>query len=218
MKKEDSKNKEEFRRIKFIFNNKRFDYLRPSQMRNVPLKYKSVRGYIPSLKNYMYPEIDHLKNLVLNYESQLERDFLYILDHDSHCLDLQTQPCLIEYTTITGKKANLYPDVWAVFSDGREVLFEVKPENKLKKITENKNWSRRIKAIQDYCEKMGWTYQFITEKKIKCVRLNNIKDLLVSAKHYSPTKVDLLFKNFNLTLEKILKEKPMVKTISGNRE
>jgi hypothetical protein len=65
-------------------------YYKPSQVRKIPLKQGSIRGYIPSLK-------PNLKGAVLNYESQLERDFLYLLDHDPNCIDLQTQPCHVFY-------------------------------------------------------------------------------------------------------------------------
>ena len=61
-------------------------YYKPSQVREIPLKQRSVRGYIPSLK-------PNMKGNVLNYESQLERDFLYLLDHDPNCIDIQIQPC-----------------------------------------------------------------------------------------------------------------------------
>ncbi|MFX1295806.1 MAG: TnsA endonuclease N-terminal domain-containing protein [Promethearchaeota archaeon] len=187
------------------FNGKTIKYYRPSQVRNVPLKYRSVRGFIPSLKYFRYPFLKHLKNLILNYESQFERNYLYLLDHDPNCIDLQTQPCCIDYITITEKKATLYPDIWAIFSDSKQFLFEVKPEKKLKKLIKDKNWAKRIEAITEFCKNRGWTYQIITENKINCVRLNNIKDLLVSAKHFSLSKINLDISNFNQILNEILK-------------
>ena len=73
-----------------------FTYYRPSQSRRIPLKSTSNRGFMPSLK-------PHLKGLILEYESQLERDLLLLLDHDPCCIDLQSQPIAIPYTTPTGK-------------------------------------------------------------------------------------------------------------------
>ncbi len=98
---------------------KKLSYYRPSQVRAIPLKQGSVRGYIPSLK-------PNLKGSVWNYESQLERDFLYLLDHDPNCVDLQTQPCQVKYKTKNGREAPATPDAWAIFQDGRQFLFEVK--------------------------------------------------------------------------------------------
>ena len=72
-------------------------YYKPSQVREIPVKLGSVRDYISSLK-------PNLKGCVLNYESQLERDFLYLLDHDPNCIDIQTQPCHIHYNTKNNRK------------------------------------------------------------------------------------------------------------------
>ena len=152
---------------------------------------------MPSLK-------PHLNNLVLEYESVLERDFLILLDHDPNCVDLQPQPVAIPYITVKGKEVILYPDCWAYFTNGREFLFEIKSEHEYSKLIEDENWNLRIKAIQEYCKKKGWTYQVITELKINCVRLNIIKDLIIGAKHYSPTKINKKIGSFYLHIEKFL--------------
>ncbi|MHA1673722.1 MAG: hypothetical protein ACTSYI_08835 [Promethearchaeota archaeon] len=115
---------------------KQITYYRPSQVREIPLKQGSIRGYIPSLK-------PNLRGCVWNYESQLERDFLYLLDHDYNCIDLQTQPCHISYTTKKGAIVNATPDVWAIFRDGRQFLFEVKKNQKKKKKKKNQLWMVR---------------------------------------------------------------------------
>ena len=172
-----------FIHIEVIYKKEKYAYYRPIQARKIPLKYRSNRGFMPSLKPY-------LNNLVLEYESVLERDFLILLDHDPNCVDLQPQPVAIPYTTVKGKEVILYPDCWAYFINGREFLFEIKSEHEYSKLIEDENWNLRIKAIQEYCKKKGWTYQVITELKINCVRLNIIKDLIIGAKHYSPTKIN----------------------------
>jgi TnsA-like endonuclease N terminal len=124
---------------------KEITYYKPSQVRDVPLKQASIRGYIPSLK-------PHLKGNIWNYESQLERDFLYLLDHDPNCIDLQTQPCNVAYTTKNGRNVKATPDIWAIFRDGRQFLFEVKPENKLKILAEDENWHLKTQAIIHHCK------------------------------------------------------------------
>jgi len=48
----------------------------------------------------------------------------------------------------------------------------------------------------------------MTEKKIRCVRLNNIKDLLASAKHYAPVNIKKNIGQFDMHLKKFLKESP----------
>ncbi len=186
-------------RKSFQIGNEQIRYYRPSQVRKVPLKAVSNRGFMPSLKPY-------LKGLILEYESQLEHDFLLLLDHDPNCIDLQPQPAKILYKTESGREATLYPDCWAIFKDGREFLFDVKSENRYRKMTEDVNWKIKIKAIQKFCKKRGWTYQVITERKIRCTRLDIIKDLVVSAKHFSPAKVKKNLGTFNSSLENFLQE------------
>ncbi|WP_371806400.1 TnsA endonuclease N-terminal domain-containing protein [Candidatus Lokiarchaeum ossiferum] len=183
---------------------KEFNYYRPSQVRDIPMKSGSIRGFIPSLK-------PNLKGNVWNYESQLERDFLYLLDHDPNCIDLQTQPCHISYITKEGKKVTATPDVWALFQDRNQVLFEVKPENNLRNLEEDENWQRKTQAIIRYCSdlNLNWTYMIITEKKIWCIRLDNLKDLLGAAKHYSPIKIDFDLGHFDSALRNILNKNSM---------
>ncbi|MFX1384219.1 MAG: TnsA endonuclease N-terminal domain-containing protein [Promethearchaeota archaeon] len=180
---------------------KQLAYYRPDQARNIPLKATSNRGFTPSLKS-------HLKGLVLEYESQLERDFLFLLDHDINCVDLQTQPVKILYKTKRGKNANIYPDCWAIFLDEKQFLFEIKSERQLQKLIKDENWELRLKAIQKFCKERNWKYQIMTEKKIRCTRLNNIKDLLTSAKHYSPVNINKNIGQFDTNLKKFLKESP----------
>ena len=115
-------------------------YYKPSQVREIPVKQGSVRGYIPSLK-------PNMKGNVLNYESQLERDFLYLLDHDPNCIDIQTQPCHVHYKSKNNRKVKATPDVWAIFQDGRQFLFEVKPKKKLMELEKDENWRLKTKAI-----------------------------------------------------------------------
>lgn len=183
--------------------NKSITYYRPSAARTIPLKRFSNRGVMPSLK-------PHLKGVVLEYESVLERDFLLLLDHDPNCIDLQTQPIELTYITKTGKEARIYPDCWAIFKNEKQVLFDVKPESQYRKLTKTPNWNLRIKAIQKFCKKMGWVYQVTTEKKIHCLRLNNIKDLILAAKHYSPAKIIKEMGKFDSNLKRILEESPKI--------
>jgi len=71
-------------------------------------------------------------------------------------------------------------------------------------LQEDDNWGLKIDAIEDYCKKRGWKYQVMTETKIHCVRLNNIKDCLTAAKHYAPSNLKKEIGNFNFNLTKFL--------------
>ncbi|MHA1521857.1 MAG: TnsA endonuclease N-terminal domain-containing protein [Promethearchaeota archaeon] len=133
------------------------------------------------------------------------------MDHDPNCIDLQTQPCHVPFTTKSNRKVKATPDIWAVFRDGRQFLFEVKPEKKIDELQKNENWQVKTDAIIQYCRDLNlqWTYKVITERKIRCVRLNNIKDMLGAAKHYSPVKIDLDTQNFEIMWKQALRESPM---------
>ena len=181
---------------------KQYIYYRPSQARKIPLKTMSNRGFLPSLKK-------NLKGIVLEYESQLERDFLFLLDQDPNCIDLQTQPVEIIYINKSGKEKKIYPDCWAIFVDERQILFDIKPENQYRKLIKTNNWMLRLKAIHEFCKKVGWTYQVITEKKILCTRLNTIKDLLNAAKHFAPAKFNKEIGKFDSNLKRILEASPL---------
>ncbi|MFX1293599.1 MAG: hypothetical protein ACFFD2_01885 [Promethearchaeota archaeon] len=77
----------EFTRVSYEFKNKLYTYLRPSHAREIPLKAKSNRSFMPSLKSHI-ERLILSKKLILEYESQLEHDFLLLLDQDPNCIDL----------------------------------------------------------------------------------------------------------------------------------
>ncbi len=72
-----------------------------------------------------------------------------------------TQPCQIPFITKEKRKAIATPDVWAIFQDGRQFLFEVKPEEKLQELSKDINWQLKTEAIMQYCKNSGlkWSYQ-----------------------------------------------------------
>lgn len=176
-------------------------YYRPSQIRKVPLKSSSNRGFIPVLK-------PNLRGLVLEYESQLEHDFLLLLDHDPNCIDFQSQAIKVSYKTAKGTKTTAFPDVWAIFNDGKQYVFEVKSEKKLQELQKTENWHTKVTAIREECDKHGWIFQIVTEEKIRCQRLYNIKDCIVAAKHYSINQLghEDLGNNFISMIESTLSE------------
>jgi len=181
-----------------IIENKSYEYQFPSQVREIPLKSISNRGFMPALKS-------HLQGRILTYESLLEHDFLLLLNHDPNCIDLQPQPIEISYSLNPAKKELIYPDCWAIFKDGREFLFEIKTESQYQKLIQDESWELKTQAILDFCEKKNWTYQVITNKKIRCTRLNNIKDTLTAAKHYSPTNIAKDLGTFHSSIRRFLK-------------
>ncbi|MFX0172530.1 MAG: TnsA endonuclease N-terminal domain-containing protein [Candidatus Hodarchaeota archaeon] len=209
-----------FTSIKYIDNktSTTFDFVRPQKTREIEYTVRSDRGYIPSLKKYQgYPENTFVGELsvnknILEYESWIEHDFYLLLDHDPHCIDIQTQPIELTYKTASGRIENFYPDVWVLFLTPKGLkhyLFEVKPESDLALLVNNEDWQRKQQTVREFCQSKNWQYQIITERKIKCTRLDNVKNCLLAAKHFS--LVDFLeskeVKGFVKRLRKIIIEK-----------
>lgn len=176
-----------------------YTYDRPIQVRNIPPKATSVRGHMPSLKV-------QLRGIRLDYESKLERQWLELLDHDPNCIDLQPQPFELWYTTSSGKSVAFYPDVWAIFKDKGQFLFDVKQEKELADLKDDDDWIRRLDSVFQFCKKNKMTYQIITERKFRCTRLDNVEDLLVAAKHFSPMEFKDSLDGFDTCLKAILGE------------
>lgn len=160
---------DEWTKLSYTLNGKRHTYIRPSQARDIPMKSGSNRGYMPSQKDHLERELG--RKVVLESESLLEHDNLLLLDQDGHCIDLQPQPVELEYTSASGNVVKFYPDCWAIFDDGREFLFDVKRDAEWQKKLGEEKWKLRQEATREFCKKVGWTYQIVTEKKIRCVRL-----------------------------------------------
>ncbi|MHA2299234.1 MAG: hypothetical protein ACXADA_24655 [Candidatus Hodarchaeales archaeon] len=143
-----------FKTVIYHVNGKAFRIDRPLQVREIPLKATSERGFLPSLKQRSYVVDDSgkpLEQLILDYESPLEHDFFCLLDHDPNCLDLQPQPIELYYEATNKKDYSFYPDAWALFIENGNLvhyLFEIKPESNLTKLAKDKNWQRKLTVIQ----------------------------------------------------------------------
>jgi putative transposase len=98
----------------------------------------------------------------------------------------------------------VYPDTWAIFSDGQQFLFDIKPEDKLQKLVKDEEWRLRTMAIEEYCKERRWRYQIITDRKLDCTRLDNIEKLLNAAKHFLPSRIEKDTGEFNSLLERFL--------------
>lgn len=161
-------------------------YTRPSQMRQIPLKASSYRGEIVTTKFHLREE----SIVSFSYESGLERDLYTCLDHDYYCYDLQPQPAEILWTDNDAKVRKAYPDCWAVFITGKQILFQVKPFEKLQELESDDIWQQEIKAVNKYCQDKGWELKIVDERHIRTPRLTNITLLRGTALH--PPKASLV--------------------------
>lgn len=113
--------------------------------------FKKVIGNFPSIK----------MNKMVCWESQLERDFIVLLEFDNDVVEYREQPLEIAFTC-EGKPHKYYPDFY-VRRRSSEELIEVKPaanvehpENKLKFL-----------AGAEYCRKRGWIFKVVTDEQIR---------------------------------------------------
>lgn len=106
------------------------------------------------------------------YESQLERDYIYLLEIDADVIAFKEQPFKIKY--LLGKESHTYtPDFLVNRTDRRQVI-EVKEEKEAKK-EENQAFFNRMALI---CQEDGLDYLVATDTSIRQQpRLGNVKVL-----------------------------------------
>ncbi|MCB0165438.1 MAG: TnsA endonuclease N-terminal domain-containing protein [Anaerolineae bacterium] len=146
-------------------------------VRNINNRYgKNVVGQVPSLK------LDRM----ITYESRIERDWIYLMEHDPDVVFYEEQPLTIEYKHL-GKQYKYTPDFKAVKANGQQVLVECKASV----YVEKERNQRRMVAARRWCATRHWTYQVITEIDVKNLehRLKNVKLLYRYARN--PVSVDL---------------------------
>lgn len=86
----------------------------------------------------------------VQYESQLELDFLMRLEELEEVIFYQEQPFAISYKE--GEKENsYYPDVFVLLKDGRGIVVEIKPVFRMALHKNLVKWS----ALRRFCNEMG---------------------------------------------------------------
>lgn len=129
------------------------------------------------------------KRKVVQFESALEEEFLYILDFDPDVKCIYDQPVQIRYKDENGKERLYTPDFLVEYNNRKPVLFEVKSQEYLRK---NKDDVQRIsKAGTEFAKKMLWEFRVITDKEIKIIYCDNARFL----RRFQAHKTDLVVVN-----------------------
>lgn len=119
-----------------------------------------VIGKFPSLKN----------GKPVWWESQLERDFLYLLEIDDDVVSYYEQPLRIPYR-LNGKQHFYTPDFLVNRKSERQIV-EVKPEGKALKPES----ILLFRSVEPLCYEAGYKFVVATDKMIRVQpRLDNIK-------------------------------------------
>lgn len=146
---------------------------------------KKVIGKFPSRK----------MNTAVWWESQIERDFIYLLEADREVVAFKGQPFRVEYFLDDIKKTYV-PDFY-VERKGKRQVVEVKPASKAGS-EKNRDIFRCVSRV---CEKNGYEFIVVTDKEIRVQpRLDNVKLLF----KYSRTPLSHLVVS---EVERYLREK-----------
>ena len=137
---------------------------------------KKVIGKFPSLK----------MDSVIWWESQIERDYIYLLEIDPDVLEYRSQPFKIVYAD-SDKSRKYTPDFWVKRIDKQQIV-EVKPASVVER-EKNINLWRHIAA---QCLEKGLEFVVVTDAMIRVQPLlNNIKLLYKYARTSLTEKIIL---------------------------
>jgi len=126
--------------------------------------YKKFIGKFPSYR----------LNAIVNYESLLERDFLYLLEFDHRdVVSFQARPYQISY--MTGTKCLRFTPAFSVVRQYKKQLVEI---TSAPRAAQECN-QFRYRIVAQLCENEGYEFVVITDAMIRQPpRLNNIKLLI----------------------------------------
>lgn len=130
---------------------------------------RNVIGYFPSLK---------VRRMV-QFESTLERDLIYLLDFDRRVAAFEEQPLKITYQH-KGKALYYTPDFQVVFASGQTALLECKPRC----FVDSEENQRKFDAARAWCTERKWQFEIVTDEQLRAgYRVENVKLLTQHARH-----------------------------------
>lgn len=99
---------------------------------------------------------------IVKWESQIERDFLYLLEFDESVESYYSQAIKLEFL-YNDKPSAHYPDIEVTRKDGSVDYYEVKPFDK----TDNDEFRTKAKVIADHLKRLGHGYKVVTDRDIR---------------------------------------------------
>lgn len=135
-------------------------------VRKIPKSYRNLTGTMKS----------QINEKMIQFESSLERDFLILCEFELNVVKYEEQPLKIFGSKHNGVEFSYTPDVLVSFSDGMNVLYEVKYRRDIEA-----NWKKlkpKFRSAIRHCKKAGWQFKLVTEKEIRGPYLDNARFLL----------------------------------------
>lgn len=121
-----------------------------------------------SLKNFSLSGIINMNQLnnPVQFESSLERDFIFLLEYDTNVKQYLEQPLKIKYLDQNKKQRTYIPDFLIEYFDDRpSELIEIKYNSTLKSKKDELEY--KFKAAKDYCKKHNLIFKITNETHIR---------------------------------------------------
>ncbi|MFE6483025.1 TnsA-like heteromeric transposase endonuclease subunit [Streptomyces sp. NPDC057757] len=104
----------------------------------------------------------------VGFESWLERDHVMLLDFTPEVTGLLSQPFWLFWENERGKQVSHAPDYFARFEDGRGLMVDCRPLDRIDART-----AVKFAATQAACASAGWGYRVVGE--VDAVRMANVR-------------------------------------------
>lgn len=135
------------------------------KQRIIPLSTLSLTGSISSIKN----------NDFVQFESSLERDYIYLIEFDNRVFRYYEQPFKLFYYQNNTYKYYV-PDFFVEYWDGLRILIEIKYYDDL--IKNRKEYQKKFNVAEEFCNNNNIIFKVLTENEIRVPQLFNAKFLL----------------------------------------
>lgn len=122
-------------------------------------------------------------NRIIQFESSLERDFIYLCEFDNNIIRYIDQPTKIEYIDSKGKKRIYTPDFLVEYKKNQKQsdIIEIKYSNYLSK--NSHLYEEKFHHARLYCKKNALTFSVLTEKDIREGQKSYLTNISFLLKH-----------------------------------
>ena len=162
--------------------------------RKIDVSNVSLTGAITSVKN----------NTIIEFESSLERDFIFLLEYNTKVKKYFEQPIIINFY-FEDKLKSYVPDFFVEFENGEKQLIEIKYKKDLKDALNLK----KFEEAKAFCKQNNIDFKVLTEEDIRTDLLFNAKFLLYYSNpqlKINRVDIEILFKRLKVNERLIISD------------